>query len=90
LPTPSRRRVSNQAFLFAGAGDRCSPAAADLALHLRLRGQAKPYAAVSWLFAFLYLLFGLVVAQQIVIRASGMKYMDFLKNVRSAAFGERK
>jgi hypothetical protein len=45
---------------------------------------------VSWLFAFLYLLFGLVVAQQIVIRASGMKYMDFLKNVRSAAFGERK
>jgi hypothetical protein len=27
--------------------------------------------SVSWLFAFLYMLFGLVLAQQIVIRASG-------------------
>jgi hypothetical protein len=39
---------------------------------------------ISWLFAFLYMLFGLVVAQQIVIRASGVKYSEFLKNVRTA------
>jgi hypothetical protein len=44
---------------------------------------------VSWLFAFLYMLFGLAVAQQIVIRGSGMKYMDFLRNVRAALFGRR-
>ena len=37
-----------------------------------------------WLFAFLYMLFGLVVAQQIVIRASVVKYSDFLENVRAA------
>ena len=42
------------------------------------------------LIAFLYMLFGLVIAQQIVIRASGMKYMEFLKNVRAAAFGGAK
>ena len=40
-----------------------------------------------WLFAFLYMLFGLVVAQQIVIRAGGVKYTDFLKNVRAAIRG---
>jgi hypothetical protein len=39
---------------------------------------------ISWLLAFLYMLFGLVVAQQIVIRTSGVKYSDFLKNVRAA------
>jgi hypothetical protein len=44
---------------------------------------------VSWLFAFLYLLFGLVVAQQIVIRASGMQYTDFLRNVRAAIAGRK-
>ena len=41
---------------------------------------------LSWLFAFLYMLFGLIVAQQIVIRASGVKYSEFLKNVRGALF----
>ncbi|HEY1473356.1 MAG TPA: HXXEE domain-containing protein [Pseudolabrys sp.] len=44
---------------------------------------------VSWLFAFLYMLFGLAVAQQIVIRASGVRYSDFLKNVKTALFGSR-
>lgn len=39
-----------------------------------------------WLMAFLYMLFGLVVAQQIVIRASGVNYSEFLKNVRAALF----
>ena len=44
---------------------------------------------ISWLFAFLYILFGLVVAQQIVIRTSGVKYSEFLKNVRMAPFERR-
>jgi hypothetical protein len=44
---------------------------------------------VSWLFAFLYMLFGLAIAQQIVIRGSGMKYMDFLRTVRTDLFGGR-
>ena len=43
----------------------------------------------AWLYAFLYMLFGLGVAQQIVIRASGVKYTDFLKNVRAALFQGR-
>ena len=43
---------------------------------------------ISWLLAFLYMLFGLVIAQLIVIRTSGMKYIEFLKNVRAAAFGD--
>ncbi|HKU24603.1 MAG TPA: HXXEE domain-containing protein [Candidatus Sulfotelmatobacter sp.] len=42
-----------------------------------------------WLFAFLYMLFGLAVAQQIVVRASGMKYTEFLRNVRTAFLGGR-
>ena len=33
---------------------------------------------------FSNMLFGPAVAQQIVIRASGVKYADFLKNVRAA------
>lgn len=45
----------------------------------------RPYA---WPLAFLYMLFGLMVAQQIVIRASGMKYADFLKRVRRALAGQ--
>ena len=31
-----------------------------------------------WLYSFLYMLFGLLMAQQIVVRTSGMKYSDFL------------
>lgn len=44
---------------------------------------------ISWLFSFLYMLLGLVIAQQIVIRASGVKYTDFLKKVRTALFEKR-
>lgn len=44
---------------------------------------------IWWLFSFLYMLFGLVVAQQIVIRTSGVKYIDFLKNVKGALSGGR-
>jgi hypothetical protein len=35
------------------------------------------------------MLFGLAIAQQIVIRGSGMKYMDFLRTVRTSLFGGR-
>jgi hypothetical protein len=40
-----------------------------------------------WLLSFGYLLLGLMVAQRIVVRASGMRYIDFLKNVRASMFG---
>jgi hypothetical protein len=42
---------------------------------------------IWWMFSFLYMLFGLVVAQQIAIRASGVKYADLLTNVRAALRG---
>ena len=42
----------------------------------------------SWLFSFLYMLGGLMLAQQIVVRASGMEYSEFLRNVREAIFSE--
>jgi hypothetical protein len=45
--------------------------------------------SISWLFSFLYMLFGLLMAQQIVVRTSGMKYSDFLKNVRTALFAKK-
>ena len=41
---------------------------------------------IEWLYSFLYMLLGLLLAQQIVVRMSGMKYSDFLKNVKSALF----
>jgi hypothetical protein len=39
-----------------------------------------------WLFSFAYLAMGLMIAQRIVVRASDMKYFDFLRNVRAAMF----
>lgn len=42
---------------------------------------------LTWLFAFLYVILSLGIAQQIVVRASGIRYRDFLANVRSAFFG---
>jgi hypothetical protein len=39
--------------------------------------------AVHWALALLYLLMPLVLAQQIVVRASGMPYLEFLKNLRA-------
>lgn len=39
--------------------------------------------------SFLYMLIGLLLAQQIVVRSSGMKYSDFLKNAQSAVFAKR-
>lgn len=41
-----------------------------------------------WLLSFAYLAAGLMVAQRIVVRASGMKYSAFLKNVRAAVFNK--
>jgi hypothetical protein len=37
-----------------------------------------------WLLSFLYMFVAFVAAQQIVVRSSGVKYADFLKNVRAA------
>ncbi|HEY4288703.1 MAG TPA: HXXEE domain-containing protein [Puia sp.] len=39
---------------------------------------------IDWLFSFLYVFGGLMLAQQIVVRMSGMKYSNFLKNVKNA------
>lgn len=39
---------------------------------------------VDWLFVSLYMLACLGVAQQIVVRASGMSYFEFLNNVRKS------
>jgi hypothetical protein len=44
---------------------------------------------IYWLFAILYMLALLSIAQQIVIRASGMRYSDFLRNVRAALRGRQ-
>lgn len=42
---------------------------------------------LDWVLAFLYMIVGLLIAQRIVINASGIKYLDFLKNVREKLFG---
>jgi len=44
----------------------------------------------EWLFSLFYLLFGLMLAQQIVVRTSGMKYSEFLKNVKHALLADGK
>ena len=38
-----------------------------------------------WLYSIVYMLVGLALAQQIVVRMMGMKYREFLKNVRNAS-----
>jgi hypothetical protein len=43
-----------------------------------------------WLYSFIYMLAGLLLAQQVVVRMSGMKYTDFLKNVRATLFTNQK
>jgi hypothetical protein len=45
---------------------------------------------VSWLYSFAFMLIGLMLAQQIVVRSSGMKYTEFLKRVRGTIFSKRK
>ncbi|MDD4169492.1 MAG: HXXEE domain-containing protein [Desulfotomaculaceae bacterium] len=45
---------------------------------------------VSWLYSFIYMVIGLMSAQQIVVRTSGVKYTDFLKNVRATIFPKKK
>lgn len=42
---------------------------------------------IDWLFVFLYMLFCLGIAQQIVVRSSGMSYLEFLDNVRKSLRG---
>lgn len=38
---------------------------------------------LHWLYAILYMLVGLILAQQIVVRMMGMKYSEFMQNVRA-------
>lgn len=45
-------------------------------------GLAQP---LHWLYAILYMLVGLMLAQQIVVRMMGMKYGEFMKNVANSA-----
>lgn len=41
---------------------------------------------LEWLYSVLYMASSLMLAQQIVLRASGMSYATFMGNVRSAIF----
>ena len=43
-------------------------------------------AFTDWLFAFLYMAAGLLIAQRIVVSASGMSYREFLINVKRRLF----
>ena len=43
---------------------------------------------LSWLFCLIYMLAALMIAQQIAVRASGMKYSEFLRNARAALLGK--
>jgi hypothetical protein len=42
---------------------------------------------IDWMFVFLYMLLSVAIAQQIVVRSTGMSYLEFLKNVRKALTG---
>lgn len=44
---------------------------------------------VSWVYSILFILIGVMIAQQIVVRTSGMRYSEFLKNVRGTIFTKR-
>ena len=44
---------------------------------------------IEWVLCVVYLLVALLVAQQVVVRASGMKYSEFLKNARGALLGRQ-
>jgi len=43
---------------------------------------------VNWLFSLIYMVVGVMIAQQIVVRMNGMKYTDFLKKVRATIFSK--
>ena len=43
---------------------------------------------VYWLFSLIYMVIGVMIAQQIVVRMNGMKYTDFLKKVRATIFAK--
>lgn len=52
--------------------------------HVVRQGLMRP---VQWLHTFLCMLFGLMLAQQIVVRASGMSYLEFPGNIRKSNIG---
>jgi hypothetical protein len=43
----------------------------------------------EWVWSFLYMAVGFVIAQATVVRMSGLKYFEFLKRVRSTLFGKQ-
>lgn len=45
---------------------------------------------IDWIYSILYMFGSLMLAQQLVVRISGMKYSDFLKNVKGALFATKK
>jgi hypothetical protein len=42
---------------------------------------------LDWLFVFLYMLFAVGIGQQVVVRSTGMSYLEFLGNVRKTLTG---
>jgi hypothetical protein len=55
---------------------------------IRYAVKNKLMRTIDWLFVFLYMLFSVAIAQQIVVRSSGMSYLEFLRNVRKSLFGD--
>jgi hypothetical protein len=43
----------------------------------------------EWLWSLFYMVIGFAIAQATVVRMSGLKYVEFLKRVRSVPFAER-
>ena len=52
--------------------------------------EKNPVRPLDWFYAILYMFGSLMLAQQIVVRTSGMKYSEFLKNVKNALFTKTK
>ena len=43
----------------------------------------------EWLYSLLYMVVGFAITQRTMLRMSGMKYIEFLRRVRSVLFGTR-
>jgi hypothetical protein len=54
---------------------------------IRYAMQNKLMRPHSWLLSFLYMAVSLLLAQQLVVRASGMPYSEFLRNIQAHVTG---
>lgn len=45
---------------------------------------------IEWLYSLAFMAISLLIAQQIVVRMSGMKYTDFLKNVKATILNKQR